>query len=151
MPINDGPVSEHGQDASSTDSVPASAGARLRGVLDTLDYIPEDHPKRDRVEELLVDHLESMADYQDASGFWHHLIDDDTMYLETSGTLQYAYAFVDAIERGLLEEEYLEVAEDAMNAAKTVVTTDGAVQRNAAMPAVFVVGVVPPIEITVYS
>ncbi|NGM68503.1 glutamate--cysteine ligase [Natronolimnobius sp. AArcel1] len=29
-PINNGPVSKHGQDASSTDSVPASAGARLR-------------------------------------------------------------------------------------------------------------------------
>ncbi|QRV17903.1 glycoside hydrolase family 88 protein (plasmid) [Haloterrigena salifodinae] len=104
------------------------------GVLDTLDYVPEDHPERDRLEELVRDHLLSMAEYQDASGFWHHLIDDDTMYLETSGTLQYAYAFTEAVDRGLLEEEYREVAEDAIGAAKTVVTPDGAVQRNAAMP-----------------
>lgn len=104
------------------------------GVLDTLDYVPEDHPERDRLEELVRDHLLSMAEYQDASGFWHHLIDDDTMYLETSGTLQYAYAFTEAIDRGLLDEEYREVAEKAISAAKTVVTPNGAVQRNAAMP-----------------
>ncbi len=104
------------------------------GVLDTLRYVPDDHPERDRLEELLVDHLESMAEYQDRSGFWHHLIDDPSMYLETSGTLQYAFAFVEAVERGLLDDDYLETAERAIGAAKTVVTDDGAVQRNAAMP-----------------
>jgi len=104
------------------------------GVLDTLNYVPDDHPDRDRLEGLVRDHLESMAEYQDRSGFWHHLIDDPDMYLETSGTLQYAYAFTEAVERGLLDEEYLEHAERAVDAARTVVTEEGAVQRNAAMP-----------------
>lgn len=104
------------------------------GVLDTLRYVPDDQPERDRLEELVCDHLESMAEYQDRSGFWHHLVDDTSMYLETSGTLQYAYAFAEAIERGLLDESYIENAERAVGAAKTVVTDKGAVQRNAAMP-----------------
>ena len=104
------------------------------GVLDTLNYVPDDHPERDRLEELLGDHLRSMADHQDRSGFWHHLIDDPSMYLETSGTLQYAYAFAEAVDRGLLDDGYLEHAERAVGAAKTVVTDEGAVQRNAAMP-----------------
>ncbi len=109
-------------------------GWAATGILDTLRYIPGQHPERDRLETILCDHLRSMADYQDRSGFWHHLIDDDTMYLETSGTLQYAYAFREAVDRGLLDEEYEAVAERAISAAKTVVTSEGAVQRNAAMP-----------------
>jgi unsaturated rhamnogalacturonyl hydrolase len=109
-------------------------GWAATGILDTLEYVPDDHSERDRLEEIVCDHLESMATYQDRSGFWHHLIDDPSMYLETSGTMQYAYAFTEAVDRGLLGEEYREVAERAMSAAKTAVTRDGAVQRNAAMP-----------------
>jgi len=109
-------------------------GWAATGILDTLRYVPEDHPDRDRLEGVVRDHLHSMADYQDRSGFWHHLIDDTTIYLETSGTLQYAYAFAEAVDRGLLDERYREVADRAIGAAKTVVTEDGAVQRNAAMP-----------------
>jgi unsaturated rhamnogalacturonyl hydrolase len=109
-------------------------GWAATGILDTLEYVPDDHPERETLEEIVRDHLLSMATYQDRSGFWHHLIDDPTMYFETSGTLQYAYAFTDAVDRGLIDEEYREHAERAMSAAKTAVTADGAVQRNAAMP-----------------
>ena len=109
-------------------------GWAATGILDTLPYLPADHESRDQLEAILVDHLTSMAEYQDRSGFWHHLIDDPTMYLETSGTLQYAYAFTEAVDRGLLHESYREVGRQAMDAAKTAVTDEGAVQRNAAMP-----------------
>ena len=109
-------------------------GWMANGILDTLNYVPEDHPERDTLEAMVRDHLHSMADYQDRSGFWHHLIDDESMYLETSGTLQYGYAFAEAVDRDIVDEEYLEHAERAIGAAKTVVTDDGAVQRNAAMP-----------------
>jgi unsaturated rhamnogalacturonyl hydrolase len=109
-------------------------GWMAAGILDTLRYVPEDHDDRDRLAEIVTTHLESIAEYQDRSGFWHHLVDDPTMYLETSGTMQYAYSFTEAVERGLLDEAYREVGEKAMSAAKTAVTSDGAVQRNAAMP-----------------
>ena len=109
-------------------------GWAATGILDTLQYVPTDHPERETLEDILRDHLVSMADYQDRSGFWHHLIDDDSMYLETSGTLQYAYAFDEAVDRGLISEEYQAVADRAISGAKTAVTDDGAVQRNAAMP-----------------
>jgi unsaturated rhamnogalacturonyl hydrolase len=109
-------------------------GWAATGILDTLDYIPEEHPGREPLEDTLRDHLLSIADYQDRSGFWHHLIDDPSMYVETSGTLQYAYAFTKAVEVGLLEKDKVEHAERAIRAAKTAVTAQGAVQRNAAMP-----------------
>lgn len=109
-------------------------GWAATGILDTLKYIPEDHSERASLEDIVTDHLESMANYQDRSGFWHHLIDDPTMYLETSGTLQYAYAFTEAIDRNLISDSYRDVPEKAIEAAKTVVTSSGAVQRNAAMP-----------------
>jgi unsaturated rhamnogalacturonyl hydrolase len=109
-------------------------GWMANGILDTLRYVPDDHPERETLEDMVVAHLQSMADYQDRSGFWHHLIDDPSMYLETSGTLQYGFAFTEAVDRGLLDDDYLEHAERAISAAKTVVTDQGAVQRNAAMP-----------------
>lgn len=109
-------------------------GWAATGILDTLTYVPADHHDRDHLEDIVQDHLQSMAEYQDRSGFWHHLIDDPAMYLETSGTLQYAYAFTEAVDRGLIDEDHLAVAERALEAAKTAVTADGAVQRNAAMP-----------------
>jgi len=109
-------------------------GWAATGILDTLTYLPEDHPDRERLEGIVRDHLHSMAEYQDRSGFWHHLIDDTTMYLETSGTLQYAYAFTEAVDRGLLEERYREVAERAIGDLAVALLEHGAVQRNAAMP-----------------
>ena len=109
-------------------------GWAANGILETLPYVPTDHPQYEALTTILVDHLEAMATYQDRSGFWHHLIDDPTMYLETSGTLQYAYVFNEAVDRGMLDTSYQEIAAQAMAAARTVVTPDGAVQRNAAMP-----------------
>jgi len=44
-------------------------GWMATGVLDTLRYVPEDHPERDTLEALVRDHLQSMADHQDRSGF----------------------------------------------------------------------------------
>jgi unsaturated rhamnogalacturonyl hydrolase len=100
------------------------------GVVDALAYLPADHDDRDELEAIFTDLCAAVRPLQDASGFWHNVLDDDQSALETSGTLMFAYAFREGIERGLLDEdEYGQPARDAMDVTKGVVKENGAVGR----------------------
>lgn len=102
----------------------------LGGVLDALEYLPDDHDDRDALVEIFSDLSEAVVSLQDASGFWHNILDDPTSPLETSGTLMFAYAFRKGIERGIIEsEEYERAARDAMEVSKGVVKDNGTVGR----------------------
>lgn len=80
-------------------------GWALAGILDTLEYLPDDHPDRDELNEIFQDLAVTIVDLQDASGYWHNVLDDDQSPLETSGTLMFAYAFTKGTSVGLLSEE----------------------------------------------
>lgn len=100
------------------------------GVVDALEYLPEDHDDRDELAEIFTDLCAAVRPLQDASGFWHNVLDDDQSALETSGTLMFAYAFQEGIERGLLDEdEYGQPARDAMDVSKGIVNDTGEVGR----------------------
>lgn len=80
-------------------------GWGVAGLLDTLEFLPEDHPKRDTLVEILRTNVETVSDLQDGSGFWHLQLDDPTSALETSGTTIYAYTFKRGIDRGVLDDD----------------------------------------------
>lgn len=62
--------------------------------------------------------VEALKKYQDSSGLWHTLIDDESSYLEVSATAGFAYGILKGIRMGILSEEYHEMA---MKAAKGVI------------------------------
>ncbi|MBW3080490.1 glycoside hydrolase family 88/105 protein [Bifidobacterium saguinibicoloris] len=64
--------------------------------------------------ETLEAQVEALAEHQDASGLWHTLIDDETSYLESSGTAGIAYGILKAVHTGLLDERFLDVAYKAV-------------------------------------
>ncbi|MFA9517905.1 glycoside hydrolase family 88 protein [Halopenitus sp. H-Gu1] len=100
------------------------------GILDALEYLPESHEKRDRLVEIFRSLCKAVRPLQDASGFWHNILDDDQSALETSGTLMFAYAFQKGIERGYLDEEtYGQAARDGMDVSMGVVRENGEVGR----------------------
>lgn len=100
------------------------------GIIDAIQYLPDDHDDRDELVEIFTDLCAAVRPLQDASGFWHNTLDDDESALETSGTLMFAYAFREGIERGLLEEdEYAKPARDALEVSKGIVRDDGSVGR----------------------
>jgi len=111
-------------------------GWALAGLLDTLERLPEDHPDR----ETLIDRFRAIAEAvlkrQDASGFFHHVVDDPESPLETSGTLMFAYAFLNGAGMGLLSDAaaYEESARDAIEATLDLVNEDGGVERVARPP-----------------
>lgn len=106
------------------------------GLLDTLDFLPDDHPERSAIEDALAANAEAVVELQDRSGFWHQRLDDPHSPLETSGTLIYAYVFRRGIDLGVLDESrYAEAAERAMTACLGVVNEDGGVGRVSKPPA----------------
>lgn len=105
-------------------------GWAAAGILDTLQYLPHDHPERDDLINIFQRIANTLTDLQDTSGYWHNILDDPQSPLETSGTLMFVYAFMKGIEMELLDEEpYATIARDAMDVCKGVVGEEGAVCR----------------------
>ena len=104
-------------------------------IVDTYQYLPEDHAGREPLAEMLRDLSETLLDYQDASGFWHNTLDDDESPLETSGTLMFAYSFRRGLDLGILSDERFEAsAQRAMDVCDGTVNRDGEVRRVSVVP-----------------
>lgn len=100
------------------------------GIVDALQYVPDGHSDRDKLVEIFTSLCAAVLPLQDTSGYWHNVLDDDQSALESSGTLMFAYAFREGIERGLLNEaEFSQSAQDAIDVSKSVVGDSGAVSR----------------------
>jgi len=97
--------------------------------VELLDVLPQNHPMRPQILELLRAHAKGLALYQSGSGFWHQLLDREDSYLETSATAIYTYAFARAINRGWIDAEaYAPVTLLAWNALATKVNEKGQVE-----------------------
>ena len=97
--------------------------------VELLDVLPENHPMRAQILELLRAHAKGLASYQSGSGFWHQLLDREDSYLETSATAIYTYAFARAIDRGWIDAKaYGPVALLAWDAVSTKVNEKGQVE-----------------------
>lgn len=97
--------------------------------VELLDVLPEDHPSRPALIDLLKRHAKGLASYQSGTGFWHQLIDRNDSYLETSATAIYAYSYAKAINRGWLGvKEYAPMTILAWNAVTTKVNAKGQVE-----------------------
>ena len=82
----------------------------IRGITDFLEYLPEDHPNRSQVIAILQALVEGIVNYQDdLSGLWFTVIDrgsDEGNYLETSGSMLFAYGMQKGINLGVLDGNY---------------------------------------------
>ncbi|GAB4018326.1 glycoside hydrolase family 88/105 protein [Spirosoma koreense] len=97
--------------------------------VELLDVLPENHPGRGAILELLRAHAQGLAACQSGSGFWHQLLDRSDSYLETSATAIYTYAIARAVDRGWLDAKaYAPMALLAWNAVSTKVTPKGQVE-----------------------
>ena len=104
-------------------------GWALMTLVELLDVLPDDHPDRAAVVDLLRAHVRGLAARQSGSGFWHQLLDREDSYLETSATAIYAYAMARAIDRGWIDPvAYGPAAVLAWNAVTTRVDAQGQVE-----------------------
>jgi unsaturated rhamnogalacturonyl hydrolase len=104
-------------------------GWALMTLVELLDVLPEDHPGRPAVLDLLRAHVRGLAARQSGSGLWHQLLDREDSYLETSATAIYAYSIARAIDEGWIDPvAYGPVAVLAWNAVSTKVNARGQIE-----------------------
>ncbi len=98
-------------------------------MVELLDVLPQEHPKREAVLQQLRLHVKGLAAYQTGTGFWHQLIDRNDSYLETSATAIYCYAIARAINNKWIDAKtYAPMVLLAWNAVATKINKEGQVE-----------------------
>jgi unsaturated rhamnogalacturonyl hydrolase len=104
-------------------------GWAILTMVELLDVLPENHPGRPKVLELLQAHAKGIAASQSGTGFWHQLLDRNDSYLETSATAIYTYCIAHAVQKGWLDPvAYAPMAMLAWNAVSTKVNDKGQIE-----------------------
>lgn len=100
----------------------------IMAQIELLDQLPENHPKRDKLKQLLLQQIIGLSRYQDASGLWHQLIDKESTYLETSSTSMFTYAVAKAINEGWIDSRYAFIATQGWEGVSRMILADGQVE-----------------------
>lgn len=113
---------------------PSMAWGRANGwailtLCQLLDFLPENHPKREEILDIYRKHAAGLANLQGIDGFWHQLLDRPETYEETSATAIFAYALAHGVNEGWLEATtFGPVAQLAWEAVSTKINPDGEVE-----------------------
>ncbi|MCH5240665.1 MAG: glycoside hydrolase family 88 protein, partial [Muribaculaceae bacterium] len=79
-------------------------------LIELLDAMPEDYPRRNEVIELLEKDLDAVINWQDKdSGVWYQVMDSperEGNYLESTASSMFAYSLLKAFRKGYLGEKY---------------------------------------------
>lgn len=87
-----------------------SIGWYMMAMVDVLDFMPEDHPKRNEIILLLRQLAKSIERYRDKkTGMWYQVTDQmgrDGNYLESSASAMFIYSWVKGVQKGYLDKNY---------------------------------------------
>ena len=104
-------------------------GWAVMAMVELLEVLPEDHPQRGAVLDVLRAHLHGLASCQSGAGLWHQLLDRSDSYLETSASAMYVFAMARSINRGWVSPvAYGPAAQLGWNAVATKVNAKGQVE-----------------------
>jgi len=105
-----------------------SIGWYMMALVDVLDYMPKDHPKRKELIGFLNEISVAVAKYQDPSGLWYQVTDSGSKegnYLEASGSEMFVYAFAKGVNKGYLPKKYKALAIKGFDGiTKKLITVD---------------------------
>ena len=86
-------------------------GFAALGLAETLTYMPADHPKRGRIEEMALRHMTALRDRQEASGMIRQVVDFIGSYQELTATCMVGYGLARGLRLGWLDGSFRETAE----------------------------------------
>lgn len=105
-----------------------SIGWYMMALVDVLDYMPKDHPKRKELVGFLNEISNAVAKYQDRSGLWYQVTDAGSKegnYLEASGSAMFVYAFAKGANQGYLPKKFKVLATKGFDGiTKNLITVD---------------------------
>jgi unsaturated rhamnogalacturonyl hydrolase len=86
-------------------------GWYVMGIIDTLDYLPSDHPRREEIIALFRALIRDVTAVQDPeTGLWYQVLNQGKRsgnYLEASASSMFVYAIAKGINRGFLDKKYI--------------------------------------------
>lgn len=89
-------------------------GWYLMGIVDVLDYFPQDHKERQKLISILNEVSESLLKFQDPkTNLWYQVIDKGNKegnYLEASANSMFMYAFAKGSRKGYLDSNYFHIS-----------------------------------------
>jgi unsaturated rhamnogalacturonyl hydrolase len=84
-------------------------------LVDVLDFIPTDHPKREKVIFVLNDLCKALINYQDSeTGVWYQIIDQGERrgnYIEASASCMFVYALAKAVQKDYIDPSFWDAAQ----------------------------------------
>ena len=98
-----------------------SIGWWYMAVVDVLDFIPQDYPRRDNLVKIVQDLAPALEKYQDNEGLWWQVIDrqgEDKNYQESSVNAMFLYAYGKAMNKGYIPEKYTSVTDKILSGMK---------------------------------
>lgn len=101
----------------------------MMAQVELLDHLPKNHPMRNKLINILEQHIIGVSRYQDVSGLWHQVLDKNDSYLETSGTAMFSYSIAKAVNNGWIKKRYAPIALEGWKGIKRNVQQDGQVKN----------------------
>ncbi|MDP4269461.1 MAG: glycoside hydrolase family 88 protein [Bacteroidota bacterium] len=90
-----------------------SIGWFFMALVDVLDYVPQNHPQRGELINLVKGLTETLPKYQDKNGLWFQVVDQPNRegnYAEASASSMYMYAIAKAVNKGYVDKKYHKIA-----------------------------------------
>jgi len=101
-----------------------SLGWYVMALVDVLEYMPKEHPKRKDLIKYLNNASEALLKFQDkSSGLWYQVTDkagEKDNYLEASGSAMFSYAFAKGANKGYLPAKFKKAANKAFDGLTTI-------------------------------
>lgn len=99
-------------------------------IVDVLDYLPENHPDREKIITILNNTIDALLNVSDKeTGLWFQVLDQGNRkgnYIEGSGTCMYIYAMAKAANKGYIKKKYFQIANKKFDSViKNLIVTDG--------------------------
>jgi unsaturated rhamnogalacturonyl hydrolase len=102
-------------------------GWTMVATVEVLSALPENHPDRAALLDILRRQIEGVKAVQPESGVWHQVLDQKNLWDETSCTAMFVYSISRAVNRGWIDRSYLDVARKGFAGLAKHVTPAGAV------------------------
>ena len=106
-----------------------ATGWYMMALVDVLDFLPEDHPGRQPIIDILNNLSKALLKVQDpATGLWYQVLNmggREGNYLEASGTSMFIYAFAKGAKKDYIDQKYLDIASNAFDSMVKVLVKTG--------------------------
>lgn len=99
-----------------------SIGWWFMALVDVLDFVPANHPKRGEIIGMIQGLADAIPKYQ-TDGLWYQVVDQggrEGNYLEASVSSMFMYSIAKSVNKGYIDEKYRKIALDAYEGLTTI-------------------------------